>query len=592
MADQMTIGKYQVQGTLKRGGMGTLYLGYDPELERQVAIKVLRDDIEMDQLRERFAREAKAVARLRHPNIVTIFDFGIHETLQYIVMEYIPGKTLAEVIRRELSTPLATKLQLIDGLSAGLAFAHKANVVHRDVKPANLMVDVDGTLKILDFGIAQIAGPALTRAGDIIGTVNYMSPEQLTGGRVDHRSDIFAVGAVLYELITGVQAFGGDLCGSVVSKILYAHPAPMTTLCTDIDPQLCSIVARALAKEPDQRYPDLRPFQDDLSEVRDRLRNAATEVRSHVVPVRPTHPEVSEQPASGTPTLRIESPRQKDFAPTKARLELVAATVLLATMSLGVRTPSLADEGHEAAVLAASPLPQAWIESPMPPLTRRPSIALSTQEPVASVTNRTAQVLRPTALRVAPIVSRERPMPTESRKEPAAAAPAADPSPGSGRLPTVPDITVSRRPFEPHLPSARAADVGTTSLEAAAPAEPPPTPVARKVSEASPERLIRQSLDEYLSAMSSLSIERVGKVFRLNDVEAESLKKSLATTRALKIELMGEPMIRLREGNATASCTLRYRIQRSVGSPVTTDVKTTFSFNLVGERWMIDKVAQ
>jgi serine/threonine-protein kinase len=200
------IGRYQVVRRIGQGGMGALYLAQDPKLDREIVIKLLIDD--NDELRERFAREARSAARLRHPHIVTIFDVGDWEGQPFIAMEYIQGHTLAEIIRG--SSPLSTvrKLRLIEELCDGLAFAHKTGVVHRDVKPANIMVDANGSLKILDFGIARIAESAgMTQAGMLIGSLNYMSPEQVTGQVVDNRRDIFAVVAVLNEQITSRQAF-------------------------------------------------------------------------------------------------------------------------------------------------------------------------------------------------------------------------------------------------------------------------------------------------------------------------------------------------------------------------------------------------
>jgi serine/threonine protein kinase len=335
MADRQTIGKYQIQGLLKRGGMGLLYLGYDPELERQVAIKVIRTDSELGHLRERFVREAKAVARLRHPNIVTIFEFGTHDGLQFIVMEYIPGPNLAEFIRRNLHEPLAPRLKLIDGACAGLALAHRANIVHRDVKPANLMVDVDGTLKILDFGIARIAGPGLTSAGVIMGTINYMAPEQMTGTRVDHRTDIFAMGAVLYELVSGVRAFPGDRFEAVRAKVLHANPAPLHSICPGIDPPLEAIIGRALAKHPDDRYQDLTELRLELSAVSERLAESAsaTNARSIV----PGLAESDADAATTAPYLPTTAPlKQFAFAPSITRsrwIGLTTGAVILGTVT-------------------------------------------------------------------------------------------------------------------------------------------------------------------------------------------------------------------------------------------------------------------
>jgi serine/threonine-protein kinase len=260
------IGRFQIVDQIGQGGMGSLFLAWDPLLERQIAIKLLRDDSE--ELRQRFAREARSVARLRHHNIVTIFDVGEQDGQPFIAMEYIQGQTLAELIRGGARMPLARKLQLIEALCDGLGFAHKADIVHRDVKPANVMVERDGVLKILDFGIARIAESGMTQAGMLIGTLNYMSPEQVAGHVVDGRSDIFAVGAVLYELLSCRQAFPGGLQNGILNRILNEAPPPLSDLCPGIDPDIIEIVARALAKKPEDRYQDLASMRRDLEAAR------------------------------------------------------------------------------------------------------------------------------------------------------------------------------------------------------------------------------------------------------------------------------------------------------------------------------------
>lgn len=180
------IGRYEIQRRLGTGGMGSLYLARDPGLDRLVAIKLLKDDFQDDQdLRERFAREARSVARLRHPNIVIVFDVGEDEGRPFMAMEYIAGETLTRVLRRDPPLPLVRRLGLMEELCAGLAHAHGAGIVHRDVKPANLMLDSEDVLKILDFGIARLANSGMTQDGMMMGSVNYMSPEQIVGRGVD-----------------------------------------------------------------------------------------------------------------------------------------------------------------------------------------------------------------------------------------------------------------------------------------------------------------------------------------------------------------------------------------------------------------------
>ena len=251
--------------------MGSVYVAHDPVLGRMVAIKVFAGDLDLPDARERFSREARAAAALSHPNIVTVYDFGECESQPYIVMEYVAGETLAGFIRRKTPVTLADKIRWMEELCAGAGYAHQMQLVHRDIKPANLMVDADGTLKILDFGLARMPATTLTREDAIIGTLNYMSPEQFTTGRVDHRSDIFSVGAVLYEMACYKQAFPGAVSDGVMARIMHVDPPPLTNVCGSIDPAIALIAAKALQKDPSLRYQDLTELQSDLADVRERL---------------------------------------------------------------------------------------------------------------------------------------------------------------------------------------------------------------------------------------------------------------------------------------------------------------------------------
>jgi eukaryotic-like serine/threonine-protein kinase len=248
--------------------MGALYLAEDPRLDRSVAIKLLKED--SDELRERFAREARTAARLRHNNIVWVFDVDEFKGQPFIAMEYIPGETLAEMIRRRAPIALGRKLQMMEDLCSGLAYAHRAGIIHRDVKPANIMVDSEGTLKILDFGIARLGTSSMTVAGTLMGTLNYMSPEQVVGHAIDARSDIFAVGAVFYELVTYKKAFPGA-AADALAHILHRDPEPAQTLVPGLDPAIGQILARALSKDAAKRYQDLAAMRRELIPVRLRI---------------------------------------------------------------------------------------------------------------------------------------------------------------------------------------------------------------------------------------------------------------------------------------------------------------------------------
>ncbi len=249
--------------------MGVVYRGRDPRIGRAVAIKLMRAADET--LRERFLQEAQSAGSLKHRNIVTIFDYGEHDGQSYIVMEFVEGITLADQIRHNVALPLWRKLEVMDEVAAGLEHAHNKGVVHRDIKPANVMTDRDGIVKILDFGVARLANSSMTQAGLMLGTPNYMSPEQVKACHVDRRSDIFAVGLLFYELLTYRQAFSGDTPWDIMNAIVHGTPTPLRELWPDVDPAIEAIVSRAIEKDPAKRYQTLATLGADLARVRSRI---------------------------------------------------------------------------------------------------------------------------------------------------------------------------------------------------------------------------------------------------------------------------------------------------------------------------------
>ena len=261
------IGNFEVTRQVGSGGMGAVYLGLDPELNRQVAIKVIREEVHDQEVLDRFFREARAAAALRHPNIITIYASGQHEHQPYMVMEYVEGDSLADIIRSRKAVPLADKLSYIEQLCAGLHFAHRAGIVHRDIKPANVMVDGEGMLRILDFGIARVEGSGLTQDGALIGSLNYMSPEQMLGRPIDHRSDIFSVGTVAYELISYQQAFKGNINDGLLHRLPHEDPPALGTVVPGLPAGLDDVVMRALQKSPDNRFQDLAEMRAAVAAV-------------------------------------------------------------------------------------------------------------------------------------------------------------------------------------------------------------------------------------------------------------------------------------------------------------------------------------
>lgn len=275
------IGRYQIRDVLGRGGMGLVYRAWDPALSREVVVKVTQ--VDEPAFRRRFLREARAAGCLNHEAIVTIFDAGEFEGQLFIVMEYVEGRTVGQIIKAAEKWPMLRCLRLMRDLCDGLAFAHARGIVHRDVKPDNLMVrDADGTLAILDFGIARMeestspsgestspsgVDEGRTVAGGMIGTPHYMAPEQIRGEAVDHRCDVFSVGLVFYELLSHRRAFDADTLTGVIYKILHEEPPSLADQDARLDPAVIRIVERAMAKDPDARYPDLLEARSDFDGV-------------------------------------------------------------------------------------------------------------------------------------------------------------------------------------------------------------------------------------------------------------------------------------------------------------------------------------
>src|SRR5215470_2227618 len=261
-------GRYRIERKLGSGGMADVYLAEDEELGRRVAIKILNDKYAPDeQFVERFRREAKNAAGLSHPNIVSIYDRGEAEGTYYIAMEYLDGRTLKELINARGPTPPKIAVDYTRQILAAVGFAHRHGIVHRDIKPHNVLVDRDGRLKVTDFGIARSGTSQMTEVGSIIGTAQYLSPEQARGSSVGPSSDIYSVGVVLYEMLTGEVPFTGDTPLEIAMKHLSEVPTPPSELRPEVPHDLDSVVLRALAKDPHERYRSAEEMDADLQRV-------------------------------------------------------------------------------------------------------------------------------------------------------------------------------------------------------------------------------------------------------------------------------------------------------------------------------------
>ena len=325
-------GRYRIVRKLGSGGMADVYLAEDEELGRRIAIKILNDRHANDeQFVERFRREAKNAAGLSHPNIVSIYDRGEAEGTYYIAMEYLDGRSLKELVVARGPLPIGDAIDASRQVLAALRFAHRKGVVHRDIKPHNVMADADGRLKVTDFGIARAGVSQMTEAGSIIGTAQYLSPEQARGAAVDQRSDLYSVGVVLYEMLTGKTPFSGETPVEIAMKHLSDPPRPPSLERPDISPDLDMVVLRALAKSPDDRFQTAEEMDAELERVSRGLgvtaetADAATMVLSgadaaptSVIPPR-------RPPSAARPSYRYAEPppRRRPFWPWLLALLLI-----------------------------------------------------------------------------------------------------------------------------------------------------------------------------------------------------------------------------------------------------------------------------
>ena len=324
-----TVGSYRILRHLGSGGMGEVYLAEDSRLSRKIALKFLPPGFvgDADRMR-RFMREAKAASALNHPNIITVYEVGETPTA-FIATEFIEGQSLRQRLRAG-AIPLPEALDIAVQLAGAIAVAHDAGIIHRDIKPDNVMLRPDGYVKLLDFGIAKVASPSTrtdeettyiaTEAGERLGTLSYMSPEQARGLAIDHRTDIFAMGALIYEIVTGKSAFRGDTPGDRLASLLTSDPPPLSAIVRGVPPLLDATVRKALRKSKDERYTSAKELLLDLKAIRRDLESA------------------------------VAPPRRKPSAAT-----LIVAAVVVALIGILVVAPRFIDRPAQPSVPTAAP---------------------------------------------------------------------------------------------------------------------------------------------------------------------------------------------------------------------------------------------
>jgi eukaryotic-like serine/threonine-protein kinase len=366
-------GRYEIDSRLGEGGMATVFGGSDRVLGRKVAVKVLARQYARDRTSvERFRREAQAAAGLNHPNVVSVFDTGSDDGVHYIVMEHVEGRTLADIIREEGALPPARAAEIAVDVCRALSSAHEKGMVHRDVKPGNVLLTPDGGVKVADFGIARVAsGEPLTATGSVMGTASYLSPEQARGASIDARSDIYSLGCVLYEMLTGQTPFAGDTPVSIAYKHVEEQPTAPTLVNPAVPEGLEAVVTKAMAKDPADRFQSATQMARDLREAAPAASAEPAEVmptgeRTAILPVSP------EGPASTAPLpLPASREQRRRWWPFAAAATGLAALGVVLALTVGRESP----------LPTASPTPPPSSPSPSP----TPTPTASTLPPIPTV---------------------------------------------------------------------------------------------------------------------------------------------------------------------------------------------------------------
>ncbi len=557
-----TIGKYQLTDLLGQGAMGVVYRALDPLLNRYVAVKLMGQSLASDtNLRDRFMREAQAAGSLQHPNIITIFDFGEVDGHLFIAMEYIEGSDLSEMMERRDPLTLPAKLDIMIDVLHALEYAHTRRVVHRDIKPANIRVGVDGRAKLMDFGIARLESSELTKTGMLIGTPNYMAPEQVNSGQVSAATDIFSLGAVLYEFVSYQKTFGGDTLHAVLFKVVSEQPKPLSTIVPGIPKELERIVNKALAKDPLDRYAHAGLMAQDLSAVRTALSGGGGVTIA----------------ARRTPLMTTAAP-EPPARPARARRSAliggIAAVVILAGAAVALvarrQTPGPASAASATVVASDAPAPRtdtapqpsaggATVQAP----------ALSRPEPGAARTAERAAAA------------------TTSGSGPASGAARSTDTPSvSAPVPAPPSASAATAP----PPQATAPVPQQTALPSPPPAAAAPAPPAPPAPPADPRPEIEQLVATYARAIESRSVAEIRRVYPgLTGTQQQSWEQFFQSVRSVRARL-GITRLDVGEGTAELAVSGGYDYDAGTGRTQHQDVTFRATAAQEGGAWKLRTV--
>ncbi len=575
-----TIGKYKLVRVIGEGGMGQVYEAIDPVIGRRVAIKTISLSVATDaETRARFFREAQAAGQLSHPNLITIHDIGDQDGTPYIVMEFLEGMDLNRKIRQERLSYDA-KIQIMIDVCEGLSFAHGNEIVHRDIKPANIFITSNGRAKILDFGLARGALSDVTQTGKIVGTPNYMSPEQIRGDDVDHRSDIFATGVVFYELLSGRKAFEGDSVATTLYKVLESQPQPLHLLDEQLPPTISSVIERALAKDRLARY---QTSGEMLNAVLHAHGQASRADRSNPITM-PARPAMSVTPA----------PARRDLATIAAwsigglAIAGVAVFVLIGQRQRNTEVPSAA----VVTPLASTPI-AATATAPVPTATPEPAPPPAPPPVAPSLATKAAKAPPPKPVpAVQPAAPERTPAPP-----PAAVAPQAEtkvaPPPAPTPAPVAAAPTESKATTERPTPAAAPAPAAAPPPPAIA--SPPavvvaPPAAAPARTEESPLIAIQAVLGRYRAALESRDIGALKRIWpALSGRQEDAIRNEFEYSQAIAVGLDGID-IRPAGNSASLTCRRSYAVTTADGQTLRTATRMFMTLSRRDGAWSIESI--
>jgi eukaryotic-like serine/threonine-protein kinase len=561
-----TIGKYQIVRVLGQGGMGRVYEAVDPVIGRRVAIKTISATLVADEeVRARFFREAQAAGRLSHYNLITIYDIGEVDDSPYIVMEYLEGCDLSRTIRGG-GLSFDKKLQVMIDICEGLAYAHGRDIVHRDIKPANIFITGHGQVKILDFGLARGALSEMTETGRIVGTPNYMAPEQIRGEESDHRVDIFAAGVVFYELLSGRKAFEGDSVATTMYKVLETHPQPVHLLDRSLPPAISHVVERALAKDKTARYQTSSEMLQAISGIRGSQVSAGAGAAL-------TEPSVAKPAAS-----IVSPPRSRTGSRPVAIM--IAAAIAASVVVGGAAWMRKARDNRGTLAAAAPSGPSIHTPALPAPVDASPPPRVAPIPPPAPDAGRRSS-------------SRAQ---ARTRSEPSIAPPPADPGPGRAPSAAAADRPVAKpAPVDVAVPSPEPPPPPPISAPAAAAAPVPPAAAAAASADATrmaenAEDAVRAVLTKYQLALESRDIDALKRIWpALPRRQEDAIKTEFDRARGIAVRLDGVN-VKITGGVAAVSCRRDYAVTTGDGQTLKTATEMMITMLRKNGAWTIDAV--